>query len=93
LTINHKNKNRLSLFYFTFDGVNKQERHIAEVERQEMCSLYKATKTMCISPYTLPDKEIEVPVLQPDFPWSQMQCYKTKTLNQKHKVYGRHRGK
>jgi hypothetical protein len=72
LAIKHKNKNRLSLFHFTVDGVNKQARHIAEVERQEICSLYKAPKTMYISPYTLPDKETEVPVLQPDFPGSQM---------------------
>jgi hypothetical protein len=54
-----------------------------------MCSLYKTPKTMYISAFMVPEKEIEVPVLQPDIPGPHMLCYKTKVLNQTHKVYGR----
>ena len=37
-----------------------------------MRSLYKTPKTIYISPFTLPETEIEVPVLQSDFPGSHM---------------------
>jgi len=58
-----------------------------------MCSLYKTPKTIYVSLFTLPETEIEVPVLQPDFPGSHMYCYIIKALNQTHKVHGRRSAK